>query len=209
MKLKWKADHWHAKSWFKTQKIGLPFWDEDWLGLLGGLLIQMPKYYAASGTSSKYRNFQTLEEVDLSEKTLRQIIAMDRLLHAMDPLLELRPPTRLLTYKNLLLTLWASEALNPAGTKGKLAFSELELVAFRNFFSTLWMEKKGRKTIGDEKKNEFLTWLAQRSKFSTETLSEELGTVFEELFSDLETELAHVKPGNLDPRYIHLFLLKR
>jgi hypothetical protein len=48
-----------------------------------------------------------------------------------------------------------------------------------------------------------------QSGISSDILSGELGLVFEDLFSEIELELATVKPGNLDPRYIHLFVLKR
>jgi hypothetical protein len=209
MKLKWKADRWHQKSWFKKKNTGLPFWDEAWLGILGGLLIQTPKYYAPSGAPSKYRNFHTLEELDSTEKTLNQILAMDRLLNTMDPKVESIPTNRLLTYKNLLLTLWAGAVLNPGKSDQVPSFSELPLGTFRNFFDSLWMENQRRRRIGDEKKREFLAWVAKKSGFSSEVLSKELGTVFEELFNEIETELAAVKSGNLDPRYIHLFLLKR
>jgi hypothetical protein len=113
MKLKWKADRWHQKSWFKKKNTGLPFWDEAWLGIAGRFVNPNTRSTMLHPVPlSKYRNFHTLDEIDSTERNLDRILAMDRVLHAMDPLFGAPyPPTGLLTYKNLLLTLWAGSAL--------------------------------------------------------------------------------------------------
>jgi hypothetical protein len=209
MKLKWKAEGWHPKSWVKEKGIGLPFWDEAFLGVLGGLLLQTPKYYLPSGSPSKYRDFQTLEEIESTGRKLQQILAVDRVLKAIDPIFESISPNRLMTYKNLLLTLWAGSIVEPSQADARPTATELPLDAFKNFFEQLWTEEQGKRIIGNEKKAAFLSWVAERSGMATEVLSEELGIVFEALFSDIEAELAAVKIGNLDPRYVHLFLLRR
>lgn len=206
--LKWKASRWQKKSWAQARKLGLPFWDEAWLGLLGGLLIETPKYYDPSGNPTKYRDFQTLDEIDSTDRNLDRIMAMDRVLAAINPLFETKTGFGLLTYKNLILTLWARSALNLPHLGAEASSIAVPLSAFRGFFEALWTDKNGRPCIGDEKKTEFLTWLAKDSKKSPEVLSKKLGIVFENLFNEIESELAPVKAGNLDPRSIHLFLLE-
>jgi len=150
-----------------------------------------------------------LEEIESTGRKLQQILAVDRVLKAIDPIFESISPNRLMTYKNLLLTLWAGSIVEPSQADARPTATELPLDAFKNFFEQLWTEEQGKRIIGNEKKAAFLSWVAERSGMATEVLSEELGIVFEALFSDIEAELAAVKIGNLDPRYVHLFLLRR
>ncbi|MDP4978590.1 MAG: DUF6178 family protein, partial [Desulfobacterales bacterium] len=42
LELKWRAQRWLDRSWFAGQGLSLTFWGEDWLGVLGGLLVKKP-----------------------------------------------------------------------------------------------------------------------------------------------------------------------
>jgi hypothetical protein len=42
LELKWQADKWMRQSWFSKEGLTLSFWGEEWLGVLGGVLIQKP-----------------------------------------------------------------------------------------------------------------------------------------------------------------------
>ena len=84
----------------------------------------------------------------------------------------------------------------------------VSLSAFKEIYASLWTDHEGQRIIGDGKKAEFLDWAAAASRQSSDDLSDRLGTVFEVLFDEIERELAPVEPGNLDPRHLHLFLLK-
>ena len=44
LELKWRAQRWLDRSWFAGQGLSLTFWGEDWLGVLGGLLVKKPMF---------------------------------------------------------------------------------------------------------------------------------------------------------------------
>jgi Family of unknown function (DUF6178) len=208
LQLKWRASRWRKESWCQAKQVALTFWDEAWLGLLGGLLINAPKFYDPSNPGSSYREFQTQEEINTTGQSLDQVMALDGLLAGMDVPMAPIQGLHVVNYKNLLLTLWARASLKmpPIDTDTKtLAVS---LSVFRDFYTSLWTTQRGSRVIGDGKKAEFLHWAAQASNQPSADLSDRLGTVFEALFDEIERELAPVKTGNLDPHHIHLFLLQ-
>ncbi len=208
LRLKWQAIGWHKESWCRDQQVLLTFWDEAWLGLLGGLLIEKPKYYDPSNASSNYRDFQTLEEIQKTGRSLGRVIELDHLFECMHLSMASAAGIRFLTYKNLLLTLWARSWLNKATVDSNTPNVAISLSAFRHFYTALWKKHDDRNIIGDDKKTEFLQWTADASGLASKDLSADLGTVFEALFNEIERELASVEAVNLDPRSIHLFLLK-
>ena len=208
LQLKWQAVRWRKSSWCQAQQVDLTFWDESWLGLLGGLLIDRPKYYDPSTTDSSYRDFQTLDEIEATRHGLGQVMALDRLLKMIDVPLSSIADIHFLTYKNLLLTLWAKASLNESVADAKATGLTTTLEAFKPFFSSLWIDQKGQRVIANVKKTEFLQWVADASGLSTTELSAHLGTVFEALFNEVEADLAPVETGNLDPRHVPYFLLE-
>ncbi|HSO20172.1 MAG TPA: DUF6178 family protein, partial [Desulfosarcina sp.] len=76
------------------------------------------------------------------------------------------------------------------------------------FYEALWSKRQHGSVIGDARRADFLAWTAQASGTPAPDLSGRLGETFEALFDELEAELASVNEANLDPRYIHLILLK-
>jgi len=58
-------------------------------------------------------------------------------------------------------------------------------------------------------KESFLKWLVERIGISDFELSKSLGEVFEKLFSEIEIEYGQVSLQDLDPRYIHLFMVEK
>ena len=60
-----------------------------------------------------------------------------------------------------------------------------------------------------EKKASFLSWLCDRSELKDFEIANKLGHTLENLFSEIEDQYGRVDPAQLDPRYIHLFLLER
>jgi hypothetical protein len=117
------------------------------------------------------------------------------------------PKSRLLTYKNLLLTLWARASLNMPPTDPETSRLAIGLSAFKAFYDTLWTIRGNRRFINDDRKTDFLHWAADASGQSAADLSASLGLVFETLFDEIERELAAVASNNLDRRHVHLFLL--
>ncbi len=208
LSLKWKAVRWHKESWCKAQQLELTFWDQSFFGLLGGLLIKTPKFYDPQRPESHYREFHTLEEISATHGQLEQIMALDRLLGDMDIIVSPTAGQRLITYKNLLLTLWARYRLKLPSENEQMGTLSISRSAFGKFYAELWTDGKDHRIIGDDKKNDFLMWAAEASKTDHGQLSDRLGTVFEALFDEIERELATVRAGNLDPRFVSLFLLK-
>lgn len=206
--LKWEATRWRKTSWFQKRGLDLTFWDESWMGLLGGLLISRPKFYDPSDATANYRDFQTLQEITASTLDLERITALDRLLGKMD--VKVAPPARkrLLTYKNLLLTLWARSSLNMPAIDALTSDMGIPLSTFKPFYETLWTKRQDRRIIDDQMKSDFLLWTANAADTSPSDLADRLGEPFESLFNDLEQELASVKAANLEPRYVRHFILR-
>lgn len=208
LQLKWRATRWQTESWIRTQKIELTFWEEAWFGMLGGLLIDRPKFFDPSANAdSSYRDFHTLAEIESTGRELDQVIALDGLFKKMGISLARVSRKRYLTYKNLLLTLWARACMKAPAIDQETERVSIGHVAFKKFYAALWTTHHSHRVIGNEKKTDFLQWAANASGFSPIDLSEALGKVFESLFNQIENELASVKVGNLDPHYVQLFLI--
>jgi hypothetical protein len=113
-----------------------------------------------------------------------------------------------LTYKNLVLTLWARHYLKlPAKPLQSLALKDFKL-----FFDDLL---PGRSDTGADRpraipqamKNHFLDWLAAETGLKDFEITEGLEKTFENLFAEIESELGLVAAKGLDPRYVQMFLL--
>lgn len=203
LELKWRAEGWHAKSWFAKQGLPLNFWGEEWLGVLGGLLIKKPLFFDNYKTGVLYREFNSTAEILKTGNMISEIIAFDELLSLM--IIEFEPLSnyRFLTHENLILTLWARQYL---GLTEKLV--PITLDKFKSFFGALWEGKGEKRKIKISKKESFLKWLSDKTGFEPFEISQRLGQAFEHLFGDIENELGQVSTKDLDPRLIHLFLLK-
>ena len=205
LRLKWRADKWRNNSWFMAQGLPLSFWDEKWLGVIGGLLIKRPLYFDKYQSDKHYREFSTTQDIFETDTILTEIIAFDDLLATLPLATKPIPPGRLLTYKNFLLTHWAREATE--SNTGQTALAPLPLTVFNSFFDTLWHSPKKPKTIKFSIKNDFLKWLADKSGLTGTDISRKCGKTLDRLFSELESELGQVSKKDLDPRFIQLFLV--
>jgi len=203
LELKWKAEKWREKSWFEKQGLLLSFWDEQWLGVLGGLLIKKPLFFDNYKTGVLYREFMSMEDIRAADNVLSEIILFDDLfsLMAINP----EPVTdRFLTYKNFILTLWARDYL---GLSGEI--EPLRLDEFKRLFDDLWANKKKPYKIRRSMKESFLSWLSERTGFANYEISRKLGHTLENLFSEIQNEYGDVSSKDFDPRYIDLFLIQR
>lgn len=203
LELKWRAERWKEKSWFAQNGLPLSFWGEEWLGVLGGLLIKKPLFFDNYKTGVLYREFNSIDEILKTDQMLSEIIAFDDLLSLMSIKLGPLSAYRFLTHKNLVLTLWARQYL---GLTGKLV--PITINEFKRFFGELWDRKGKRRKIKIFMKELFLNWLSGETGLSSYEISQRLGQTLENLFDEIENELGRVARKDLDPRYIHLFLLK-
>jgi hypothetical protein len=186
--------------------LSLSFWGESQMGVLGGLLIKKPLFYNDLGAGALYREFKTMADITRTETVLNTIIAFDDLLGLMDIELGDIVKHRFLTYQNLILTLWANHHLGlSASWKTPVP---IPLDQFRQFFQELWVAGSKPRRIGDTIRELFLGWVAQRSGLATFEITDRMASALEQLFEDVEQELGAVQAGDLDARFIQMFLLR-
>jgi hypothetical protein len=208
LELKWRAEKWLSKCWFARADLKLTFWGEQWMGVVGGLLLKKPLYYDNYQTGVLYREFASLEDIRRAEAVFDQVVAVDDLLSLINIRLESPPRYGFLTFKNLLLTLWARHYRRLKGERLKA----LTLKQFRPFFENLLPgsvdpDGQAARKIPQEMKTAFLSWLAAESGLKDYEISERLGQTFEDLFNEIESEYGRVAPEKLDPKFVNLFLL--
>jgi len=204
LKLKWRAEKWLDKCWFAGNGLPLTFWGEEWTGVLGGILIKKPLFYDNYKSGLLYREFVSINDIKETETGLDKIIAFDTLFSLMAINLKPLSSYRFLSHKNLILTLWARHHLNLPEEPDPLAVDQ-----FKRFYALLFSDKGKTKKISRPMKESFLKWLAERTGTNDFELSKSLGETFEKLFSEIEIEYGQVSLQDLDPRYIHLFLVEK
>jgi hypothetical protein len=200
--LKWRAERWLKKSWFTSKGLLLGFWGEEWTGVLGGLLIKKPLFFDNYKTGELYREFNSIDDINKTENVLNEIIAFDELFS----LISIEPDPAVkdyLTYKNFILTLWARHTL---GLSEKLI--ALTIKEFRTFFDRLWESKEQPRKTSLSIKESFLDWVSSKTELMNYEISQRLGQSFNDLFGEIENEYGTIPRNDLDPRYIHLFLIK-
>ena len=201
LELKWRVERWLRKSWFNSKGLLLGFWGEEWMGVLGGLLIKKPLFYDNYKTGELYREFISIDDIKKTENILNEIIAFDELFSLIS--IEPDPAARgYLTYKNFILTLWARHVL---GLPEKLV--PLTIDEFRCFFDDLWADQEQPRKTSLSIKESFLDWVSSKTELVHYEISQRLGQSFENLFKEIESEYGKVSRNDLDPRYIHLFLI--
>jgi hypothetical protein len=206
--LKWQAEKWLSQCWFARIGLRLTFWGEQWLGVLGGLLLKKPLFYDNYKTGVLYREFTSLEDIEALGDIFDQVKAVDDLLSLMPIDLDRPSSYGFLTYKNLILTLWAGHYLKLPAEKLK----PLDLKKFKPFFENLLPGHPDSGTAKPRKvpavmKSRFLNWLAENTGLMDFEITERLGATLENLFEEIESELGSVAADDLEPKYIQLFLL--
>jgi len=208
LELKWRAEKWLSKCWFAQADLRLTFWGEQWMGIVGGLLVKKPVFYDNYKTGVLYREFVTLEDIRKTELIFDQVVAVDELLSLMGIKLESPAKYGFLTYKNLLLTLWARHYR-------RLISAELKPLTLKQFLPFIKKLMPGREDSGSEPagkipvvmKTAFLNWLSEETGLQDYEISKRLGQTFEDLFNEIESEFGLVATQEIDPRFVHLFLL--
>ena len=204
MDLKWRAERFKKNSWFVEKGLPLSFWGEQWVGTLGGLLVDRPLYYDNYETGVLYRDFKTSKDMEKTSKSLETIKYFDDLLSLIGPNIEAFSENFLTSY-NLLLTLWVN---NLAG-KDLRSSGPVEIEVLRKIFELLWepgqrdIENPGQIKISV--KEDFLSWLSSMSGFSAVEIAERMGDGLEAMFLEIEKEYSCVQAKDLDPKYIYLF----
>lgn len=204
LELKWRAQRWLDRSWFAGQGLSLTFWGEDWLGVLGGVLVKKPVFYDNYASGRMYRDFATLDELRWTAEVLDAVMACDHLFSLMKIAPGLLSAGRFLTYKNLVLTLWALEQTAGSGQDRYLTHEE-----FERFFGRLWQAGQRPRRVAAVMKQSLSAWLGERSGLTEPEMAAQIGSVTERLVAEIEEEYGLVETADLDPRFVHLFLVER
>ena len=215
LELKWRAEKFRKKSWFEENGQTLGFWGEERFGVLGGLLLKKPLFFDNFITGKLYRDFNTLADIEITEKVLSEIIRFDELFSKM-PFKPEHLSDHFLTYKNFLLTLWARKQLGLPKEPIPIHMDQFKLFFGMIFDQTPLPEKAGisesvqrPKSIVIAEKTKFVEWISDETGLTGSEVTTRYGLIFEELFHEIENEYGKVSVKNLDPRYVHLFLLSK
>ena len=167
-------------------------------------MLKRPLFYDNFLTGTLYRDFSSVMDISLSEDVIDEITAFDELLHHLDLPISSLKHEGLVTYSNLLLTVWARYFLGLPEEPKPIPQAE-----FRTFYEALWEPGGKTKKIRQSIKAAFLSWLADRTRFNVTQLSEKYGDYLERMFAQAEEEYGNVDPKDIDPKYMTLFLLVR
>lgn len=196
-----------ARKWYETSFIGaknlpLSFLGETYLGIIGGLMVQRPMFFADYADKVLYRNFAGLSDIRATRRQLDEIICLDDFLNRLD--VDIATFTfGVLTYKSMILTLWVRDRMGLNRSK-PLSLAPIEIAEFKNFFEQLF-NREG--IIGDTQATDLGLWAAQASGMHEADLPTALQGILYRLLRELESEYSHVRTQDLDPRFMPLFLL--
>ena len=198
IRLQTRAVEWQRGSWMDEKGLALGFLGERRLGVVGGLLLPRPLFFDNYVTGKLYREFETRDDLAVTVRELSGIMEIDRMLGFMNPDLD-SFSQGFLTYKSLLLTLWAANRLDlPQG------LDPIDLEVFRPFFRELFSSKGA---IEKDKRDDFTGWLSDLTAMDIKEIETRTGWVIQEMFDELESEYGTVRPEDLDAGLVtHFFL---
>ncbi|SDU04264.1 DUF6178 family protein [Desulfobacula phenolica] len=202
IKLKTKAANWFQNSFMNQNKLPLSFLGENFLGCIGGLFLDRPLYYNAYVSGDLYRNFKSISDITKTNTALEQIMALDTVLGKLNIDLE-SFKEGVLTYKTLILTLWAKDRLKQA-----MNLEPIDMVLFKEFFAALF-SKSDSDAIEHIPLNDLIIWTCEATGMKETDLPEKFFEVLTALINELKDEYGSVDPENIDPRFIPHFLLRK
>ena len=182
------------------------FWGEEGLGIIGGLLLKRPRCYDAFQSGSLYREFESSKDLEETTRSMERIMALDHLLSRIPMTVGNVTAPVPVSYKNLLLTLWARDSLGLPD-----ALEAIPLERFRDFFKQHIQAKavkRRRMAVSEAARRSFDIWILNKSDVPRDTFTGVLSEVFNDLFNEIAKQLGSVSPKDLDPRFVDLFLLK-
>ena len=217
IQLKTAAKTWYKSSYIQEQNLPLSFLGEYFLGIMGGLFLDRPLYFDNFANGELYRHFAALADITKTRQALDQIMGLDRLLTYLEPDLA-SFQKGVLTYKSLILTLWAKDRLGLAKDLTPIAAD-----TFKPFFTALFSGNiaedsdsisapppVGIDAPGDPRPGDLILWAAQASGLDdTADLPGPVTDMLLGLISEIQEEYGTVSPSRVDPRFIPHFLLKK
>lgn len=200
LKLKFAARKWKKKAWFEQAGLSLHFWGRKYAGVLGGLLLEKPLFYDDYETGVMYREFSSLEDIRYCGQILRRVMTFDRMFSFISVNIRLRDD--FITYKTVLLTLWARNTLGL-----EAAFEPLPMALFTRFYENLWEKDVHPAQLSFHAKENFLTWISDTTGWDRALIAEKIENDLQDLLREVENEYSDVQTKDLNPNYIELFFL--
>ena len=182
-----------------TNNLPLSFLGEYYLGILGGLMVERPLCFDPASGNDLLREFQALKDIEQTQMLLDQILALDMILGKIDP--DTTTFTQgVLTYKTLILTLWAKNRLSLPPD-----LEPIDAQTFKPFFSQFFSasDPESEKI----RKNDLGLWICEATGLDELEVPEPFLDVIESLINELEEEYSGVNENDLDPRFMPHFLL--
>jgi hypothetical protein len=201
IKLKTRADKWFSNSFMKKSRLPLSFLGEEYLGVIGGLLLDRPLFFDNYARGELYRNFTCPADIGQTDRILGQVIALDEVLGNLS--VDMTSFKQgILTYKTLILTLWAKNRMGLPSTLEPIDVNE-----FKDFFKALFTPCIPARD-NQIQLNDLVYWTSEATGMAESDLTR-FYEVLSRLIQELESEYASVDPKNIDPRFIPHFLLKK
>ncbi len=196
-----KINMWHKTSFMNQNNLPLSFLDEKWLGIVGGLMLDRPLFFDSFNQGESYRNFKSFQEISNVSHEVEKIIVTDKILETLD--IDIKSFSKgILTYKSLLLTLWAKNHL-----KLDNSLSPIPVNDFEEFFVSLFSNKEDLK-IDNIKREDFISWASKIDILNRKETDDIFILLANEIFDELEEEYSSVGPDDIDIRHIRHFLLR-
>jgi hypothetical protein len=214
IQLKTAVGSWYRHSFIQKQNLPLSFLGETFLGVMGGLLLERPLYFDNYRTGELYRYFASLSDIRATRRAIDQIIGIDGMLARLAPDIA-SFKKGILTYKSLILTLWAKDRLALAPD-----LSPIDTDLFKPFFTQLFATNRNLpasdtateqhvpdlEQAGDIQSDDLILWASQAIDMDLPLPVKDL---LKDLINEIREEYAEIHPDRIDPRFMPHFLLRR
>ncbi|MFN2436793.1 MAG: DUF6178 family protein, partial [Desulfotignum sp.] len=214
IQLKTAVGSWYSHSFIQQQNLPLSFLGETFLGVMGGLLLDRPLYFENYQTGELYRHFASLTDIRTTRKAIDQIMGIDGMLARLAPDIA-SFKKGVLTYKSLILTLWAKDRLELAPD-----LTPIDTDLFKPFFTELFAKDPNLpasdtgtdqtapdiKQAKDIRLEDLILWASQATGME---LPRPVKDLLKDLINEIREEYAEIHPDRIDPRFMPHFLLKR
>jgi hypothetical protein len=207
LELRWEAEQWLKKAWFVREGFRHDFWEEEWEGILSGLLEKRPRLFVPARAGESYKDFENLSEIDACRAVLDRMMLLDRLLEniafqfILKPALEKQPHV---TFSALLFTYWARQELQIGPGFEPLAGEQI-----RDLLNQI---RKGQKNppyrLEAHDKPFVQTFMDRVSNFDAADKTN-LKETLSHLWQGFAEEYAMVKAADLDPKFVKYLLVTK
>lgn len=195
MSLKESVKRWRSQSYIVKQGLSLTFLGENWLGVVGGLLLDRPLFFDNYASGVLYRPFESLEDIELTQNALLSIDQIDKMLEKLNPDATALSQ-KFLTWKAVFLTLWIRTRMGldrhpyedrsvgnnlKESASGSSSVYDIPLARFKPFFIQLLgldLEHKKAGTTGKINKiirSDFFSWLSESGVVADSMINSDIG----------------------------------